>query len=95
MRGLAREGRLARFRIEISDEPGLLARVAGLIGKIGGNIIEVNHQRLFYDVPVTMAELNVVAETRNLEHVKEILAALAAAGYKSRLLSSTDSASEG
>ena len=95
MRGLAREGRLARFRIEISDEPGLLARVAGLIGEKGGNIIEVNHQRLFYDVPVTMAELDVVAETRNLEHVKEILAALAAAGYKSRLLSSTDSASEG
>jgi threonine dehydratase len=28
-------------------------------------------------------------------HVREILAALAAAGYKSRLLSSTDSASEG
>ena len=89
MRGLAREGRLARIRIEISDEPGVLARVAGLIGRSGGNIIEVYHQRLYYDVPVTMADLDVVVETRNREHVKEILAALAAEGYKARLLSAT------
>jgi threonine dehydratase len=89
MRGLAREGRLARIRIEISDEPGILSRVAGLIGGSGGNIIEVYHQRLYYDVPVTMADLDVVVETRNREHVQEILAALAQAGYKARLLSAT------
>ncbi len=90
MRGLARAGKLARFRIEISDEPGLLSRVTGLIGGCNGNIIEVTHQRLYYDVPVTMAELDVVVETRNRGHVTEILAALAQAGYKARLLSSTD-----
>jgi len=89
MRGLARDGRLARFRIEISDEPGVLSRVAGLIGAAGGNIIEVYHQRLYYDLPVTMADLDVVVETRNRQHVEEILAALSAAGYKARLLSST------
>jgi threonine dehydratase len=89
MRGLARDGRLARFRIEISDAPGLLSRVAGLIGKAGGNIIEVAHQRLYYDVPVTMAELDVAVETRNRGHVEEIRAALEAAGYRTRLMSST------
>ena len=94
MRGLARDGRLARFRIEISDEPGVLSRVAGLIGATGGNIIEVYHQRLYYDVPVTMADLDVVVETRNRQHVEEILAALSAAGYKARLLSSTATQSE-
>lgn len=94
MRGLARDGRLARFRIEISDEPGVLARVAGLIGATGGNIIEVYHQRLYYDVPVTMADLDVVVETRNRQHVEEILAALSATGYKARLLSSTATQSE-
>ena len=94
MRGLARQGKLARFRVEISDAPGLLARVAGLIGEKGGNIIEVHHQRLYYDVPVTMAELDVVVETRNPEHVREILASLRCCGYKARLLSSTDTASE-
>jgi threonine dehydratase len=94
MRGLAREGRLARIRIEIRDEPGILARVAGLIGQTGANIIEVYHQRLYYDVPVTMTDLDVVVETRNREHVQEILAALAAAGYKARLLSATATSAE-
>jgi threonine dehydratase len=95
MRGLARDGRLARLRIEISDEPGLLARVAGLIGQAGGNIIEVYHQRLHYDLPVTMADLDIVVETRNREHVAEILASLTAAGFEARLLSSTATSSEG
>ncbi|HUI18679.1 MAG TPA: threonine ammonia-lyase [Alphaproteobacteria bacterium] len=94
MRGLARQGKLACFRVEISDAPGLLARVAGLIGEKGGNIIEVQHQRLYYDVPVTMAELDVVVETRNPAHVEEILASLRSCGYKARLLSSTDTARE-
>jgi threonine dehydratase len=92
MRGLAREGRLARLRIEISDAPRLLARVAGLIGKLGGNIVEVTHQRLYYDVPVTMTDLDVVVETRNRRHVEEILAALAAEGFNARLLSATGKA---
>jgi threonine dehydratase len=89
MRGLAREGRLARIRIEISDAPGVLARVAGLIGRLGGNIVEVYHQRLYYDVPVTMTDLDVVVETRNRHHVEEILAALAAEGFTARLLSAS------
>ncbi len=89
MRGLARDGRLARIRIEISDAPGVLARVAGIIGSTGANIIEVFHHRLYYDVPVTMADLDVVVETRNRLHVQEILVALAAVGFPARLLSGT------
>ena len=94
MRGLARDGRLARIRVEISDEPGVLSRVAGLIGATGGNIIEVYHQRMYYDLPVTMADLDVVVETRNRQHVEEILAALSTSGFKARLLSGTATQSE-
>ncbi len=94
MRGIARDGRLARLRIELNDEPGVLSRVTGLIGATGGNIIEVYHQRLYYDVPVTMADIDVVVETRNRQHVDEILAALSTAGFKSTLLSSTAKRSE-
>ena len=78
----------------ISDEPGILSSVAGFIGGCGGNIVEVYHQRLYYDVPVTMADLDVVVETRNREHVQEILTALAGAGYKAHLLSATATSSE-
>jgi threonine dehydratase len=89
MRGLVRAGRMVRLRVEISDQPGLLARVASVIGQQGGNIVEVYHQRLFQDVPVKHAELDVVVETRNPAHVGEIRRALEAAGFATRLLSAT------
>ncbi|MBX6366415.1 MAG: threonine ammonia-lyase [Rhodospirillales bacterium] len=89
MRGLVRAGRMVRLRVEISDQPGLLARVASVIGQKGGNIVEVYHQRLFQDVPVKLAELDVVIETRNPRHVGEIVGALEAAGFPTRLLSET------
>jgi threonine dehydratase len=87
MRGLVRGNRLVRLRVEISDQPGLLAVVASTIGAKGGNIVEVYHQRLFHDVPVKLADLDVVIETRNKAHVDEIVAALRDKGYKTRLLS--------
>lgn len=89
MRGLAREGRVARLRVEIQDTPGTLSKVGRLIGEKDGNIIEIYHQRLFYDVPVKMAELDVVVETRNAAHVREIVTHLAEGGFPTRLLSST------
>ena len=61
MRGLVREGRLVRLRIDIQDQPGVLGSVARLIGEAGGNIVEVYHQRLFHNVPLKQAELDIVA----------------------------------
>jgi hypothetical protein len=83
-RELVRAGRLVRLRIEITDLPGALAKVTGAIGERGGNIVEIYHQRLFYDVPVKLAEVDAVVETRNPAHVGEIIAALAAAGFSTR-----------
>lgn len=94
MRGLVRAGRLARLRIEISDAPGTLARVANLIGANGGNILEVYHQRLFQDVPVKYAELDVVVEATDTSHVQAMIAALIAAGYPTRLLGSNAGTNE-
>lgn len=88
MRGLVREGRLVRLRIEITDAPGALAKVTGLIGESGGDIVEVYHQRLFQDIPVKMAEVDVVVETLDMAHVRSLLDALNQANFPSRLLSS-------
>ena len=87
-RELVRAGRLVRLRIEITDVPGALAKIAGAIGERGGNIVEIYHQRLFYDVPVKLAEVDAMVETRNPAHVDEIVGALVAAGFPTRLLSS-------
>jgi threonine dehydratase len=89
MRGLVRAGKLVRLRVEISDSPGVLAKITRIIGDKGGNIVEITHQRLFYDVPVKLAEVDAVVETRNRSHVGEIVAALDEAGFRTRLLSST------
>jgi threonine dehydratase len=93
LRGLVRDGRMVRLRIEITDQPGALARLAGVIGKAGGNIIEIYHQRMFHDVPVKKADIDAVVETRNAEHVREIVQGLNAIGFPTRLLgtSSVDS----
>jgi len=89
MRGLVREGCLVRLRSELPDVPGALARLSGVIGGRGGNIVEVHHQRLFQDASVKRAELDVVVETQNRRHVAAIVAALVAAGFPTELLSAT------
>ena len=90
MRGLVRGGRLVRLRAELPDLPGVLSRVAGVIGGLGGNIVEVHHQRLFHDTSVKRAELDVVVETQNRRHVDTLIDALVAAGFPTRLLSASE-----
>ena len=86
LRGLVREGRLARAAVEIADLPGSLARVAQIIGDNDGNIVDVAHERAFTRMPIKSAALLVVFETRNRAHADAILAALTAAGFPARLL---------
>ena len=77
LRGLLRDGRLLRLRMDIPDRPGVLADIAARIGGSGGNIIEVNHQRLFASPSVQAAQLEVMVEARDPAHASEIEAALA------------------
>lgn len=81
MRGLARDGRLLRMTVEINDSPGVLARVASLVAGAGGNIVEVEHQRMFGKFSVRSAELELVAEARDAAHADEIMQAVAADGF--------------
>jgi threonine dehydratase len=87
LRGLVRGGRMVSLRIGMSDKPGMLSEVSGLIGGLGGNILEVYHQRLFTDGPIRDTELDVVIETVDAEHVRQIVAALCNAGFETRVLS--------
>jgi threonine dehydratase len=81
MRGLVRAGQLVTLELAIPDMPGTLAAVASVIGSLGGNIVEVSHQRLFADVSVKSAVLNLAVETRDRQHAREIVDALERAGY--------------
>ncbi len=76
LRSLLRDGRLLRLLLEIPDRPGVLADIATRIGRSGGNIIEVSHQRLFAAPSVQAAELEVMVEARDPLHADEIAAVL-------------------
>jgi len=95
MRGLVRAGQMVRLRTEITDQPGALARVTGLVGECGGNIVEVHHRRLFYDLPVKQADVDIIVETMDRDHVREIIEKLNEAGFQTRLLGSTSADSPG
>ena len=81
MRGLVRSGRLAQLRIEVADAPGALAAVTAVLGRARANIVELVHDRLLLDVPARSAELEVVVETFDHDHLDRVLADLRAAGF--------------
>ena len=81
IRELEREHRIVSFRLTIPDQPGLLGQIATTLGKLGANILEVEHRRMYLDVPAKGARLDVTVETRDAAHADEILAALKAEGF--------------
>ena len=85
MRGLVRDGRMVRLRVTMHDVAGSLAKVAAMIGAAGGNIVEVQHQRVFGTASVKSPEVEFVVETRDREHTQAIIAALAANGVRAEL----------
>jgi threonine dehydratase len=82
VRELERENRIVSFRLTIPDRPGVLGIIATRLGTLGANILEVDHRRLFLDVPAKGAKLDVTVETRDAAHAEEIMRALAADGYQ-------------
>ena len=81
-RGMVKSGRLARLRLDVRDVPGALADVATLLGRLGANIDEVQHQRAFTSLSVERAQIEVVVQTRGVAHIEQIVAAMQAQGYR-------------
>ncbi len=81
VRELERGEQIVSFRLTIPDRPGVLGQIASRLGELGANILEVDHKRLFLDVPAKGARLDVTVETRDQAHAEEIITALGADGY--------------
>jgi threonine dehydratase len=84
-REMVRERRLIVYRILGDDRPGMLSAMAAVIGGLGGNIIDVVHNRLALDVPAKGAEFDIMVETRDSAHADEIGQALKDKGYALRM----------
>lgn len=87
LRGLKRDGKIAKLHIHIADVPGVLSKVTQMIGAAGADVIDIEHQRLFNVLAPREAELHVVMETRGEEHVQKILTQLREAGFPAELVS--------
>jgi threonine dehydratase len=82
VRELERDDRIISFRLTIPDRPGVLGVIATRLGQLGANILEVEHRRLFLDVPAKGAKLDVTVEARDAAHGEEIFQALEREGYQ-------------
>ena len=82
MRGLVRDSRLVRLRVTMPDISGSLAKVAALIAEGGGNVVEVQHQRVFGTASVKSTEIEFLIETRDREHTDALVALLEKSGVR-------------
>jgi len=82
MRGLVRDARLVRLRVTMPDVSGSLAKVATLIAEAGGNIVEIQHQRIFGTASVRSPEVEFLIETRDREHTDALVALLQKNGIR-------------
>jgi threonine dehydratase len=79
-RGLAADGRLVRFVVDISDRPGSLAKLLAILGEVGASVKEVEHDRHFGPADVSMVRVNLILETKDRQHIEEVHLALQKAG---------------
>jgi threonine dehydratase len=83
-RGMVRAGRLARIRVNARDTPGVLARITAVVAEAGANIDEVHHQRAFSTLSAQSVEVELVIQTRNRDHVQDVVRQLVAAGFEAK-----------
>ncbi len=83
-RGMVRSGRLARIVVGTRDVPGSLARITQLVADAGANVQEISHQRAFTPLAAQNVEIELVLQTRDRAHVKQLLARLQQEGLETR-----------
>jgi len=83
-RGMVRSGRLARIVVSTRDVPGSLARITQVVADTGANVQEISHQRAFTMLAAQNVEIELVLQTRDRAHVRELLARLQAQGMETR-----------
>ena len=86
MRGLVREGRLIHLSIEVPDKPGALAGLTQAVAELGGNIVEVQHQRIFGTVSANVVEVELLVEVEDAQQGEAIVRALEGRAVKVRRL---------
>jgi threonine dehydratase len=85
-RGMAAAGRYASLRVRLPDRPGYLADLLARVGRLGGNVVDVEHRRLEVSAdlgPLALGSVEVALtlEARGHDHRTVMVDALRDAGY--------------
>lgn len=80
--GLVADGRLSRFTAVISDRPGGLADLTAQIASTGASVKQVVHDRAFAGSDVSAVHVLCTVETRNKQHLDELLERLNQGGVQ-------------
>ncbi|MEV8348604.1 threonine ammonia-lyase [Streptomyces niveus] len=79
--GMAAAGRYLGLRLRITDRPGALATLLGVLSVADANVLDVSHVRTDPRLGLTEADVELHLETKGPEHCVDVTAALCEAGY--------------
>jgi threonine dehydratase len=79
--GMVAQGRYLAVRLRLTDRPGALATLLGVLSVVDANVLDVSHVRTDPRLGLTEAEVELHLETKGREHCAEVGRALREAGY--------------
>ncbi|MFE1441056.1 threonine ammonia-lyase [Streptomyces sp. NPDC058739] len=80
--GMAAQGRYLAVRLRLTDRPGALATLLGVLSVADANVLDVGHVRTDPRLGLTEAEVDLHLETKGPAHCAEVGRALREAGYR-------------
>jgi threonine dehydratase len=80
-RGLVKDGRLVRLRVNLPDHPGGLLGLVTIVAAERANIVNITHERAYFGVHLGDTSVDISMETRGPEHIERLTKKIADAGY--------------
>ncbi len=80
--GLTAAGRYLMVRVVLADKPGELATLTAALGRLGLNLLTVEHRRSGAPVGVSEVEVILTLETRDPSHRDQVVPSLQAQGFR-------------
>jgi len=78
---LVKQGRYIVLHTSVPDRPGNLSRMLDIVAALGANVIDINHRRAAWQVPVDRTGIEMILEVRDEAHGQEVVQHLEQAGY--------------
>ncbi|MFE9425240.1 threonine ammonia-lyase [Kitasatospora sp. NPDC006697] len=79
--GLAAAGRYLSLRVRLTDRPGALATLLGVLSAVDANVLDVAHVRTDPTLGLSEVEVDLHLETKGPEHCVAVVGELGDAGY--------------